>query len=372
MAGKKKVTITRVEETPEAGEGASESQEQNKPPQFIPDDEPLADPDLDTLLAEIGPQTKKVSLYRQDDKSPTKWHYLTKTDVSLFTMEAVKEEFGGGNYKARFIDERGVYITQFLFSIDPRFRPTLSSSPSLSSIPSGQTEGLGELKEILRQQTALIAELTKRKDVDPLAGMEKLVAIISPLIKREDASIPASSSFGFKEAFDIFKQGMDMGQMVNGDSYLPVVEKMGMPLLNMLGELVKNGKGVQEKINKAIPTKAPVSQETPSPAPQGQPTTLEGYLQFYIPQLIQLAKADKDPSLYADFVLDQIPENFLDQLYQLLQQPNLIEQLVTLQPEIKNHEQWFKDFIQRGVEALSPESDNEAASPASSEEEHED
>jgi len=365
MAGKKKtvITETEVEKEPEA-----EQPETSQTPQEV------IDTDLETLMAEIGPQTKKVSLYRQDDKSATKWHYLTKQDVSEFTMETVKQEFGGGNYKARFIDERGVYITQFLFSIDPRFRPQLvlpSASALLPTPYSPSTEGMGEIREILKLNTQILAKLMERKESDPLDQMGKLVGVIAPLIQRESA--PTSTGMGFDKAFEIFKQGMDMGQMINGDSYLPVVEKMGMPILNMLGELVKNGKTVQGKIAQSVPSTVPVSQSNPTPKPQltQQPTTLEGYLQYYIPQLIQLAKADKDPSLYADFVLDQIPENFLDQLYQLLQQPNLIEQLVAVQPEIKNYEQWFKDFIQHGVEALTPEV-SEAGENSSPEEHEED
>lgn len=363
--------VTRITEEVENKEPEANQNETLQAPVEV------IDTDLETLLAEIGPQTKKVSLFRQDDKSPTKWHYLVKQDVSEFTMETVKEEFGGGNFKARFIDERGVYITQFLFSIDPRFKPQLISTTSYSVPPgvsvSGDSSGLGEIRETLKQITLILAQLSQRKEVDPLAGMEKLVSIISPLLQREPSHSPEASA-GVEKYIDMFTKGMEMGQMMNGDSYLPVVEKMGMPILNMLGELVKNGKTVQGKIAQAVPSSVPVPKEpskVPSPQVTNQPTTLDGYLQYYIPQLIQLAKADKDPALYADFVLDQIPENFLDQLYQVLQQPNLIEQLVAVQPEIKNHEQWFKDFIQHGIEALTPEV-AEAGENASPEEHEED
>jgi hypothetical protein len=366
---KKKVTNIVESEVEKESEANQTETSQTLPQEVI-------DTDLETLMAEIGPQTKKVSLYRQDDKSATKWHYLTKQDVSEFTMETVKQEFGGGNYKARFIDERGVYITQFLFSIDPRFKPQLISSTSFSVPPgvsiTGDPSGLGEIRETLKQITLILAQLSQKKEVDPLSGMEKLVAIITPLIQREPSHTPEASA-GVEKYIDMFTKGMEMGQAMNGDSYLPVVEKMGMPLLNMLGELVKNGKGVQAKVAQAVPTNVQVPKEKPQtvPATPGTPNTLERYLQFYIPQLIALAKQDKDPALYADLMLDQIPEQFLSTLHQLLLQPTLIEQLVGVHPEIKNYEQWFKDFIQFATEGLTPEAAQEAGENTTPEEHEE-
>ncbi len=91
--------------------------------------------------------------------------------------------------------------------------------------------------------------------------------------------------------------------------------------------------------------------------PKPTPTNPEQYLTAYLPQIVGLAAKKKDPSFYADFVLDQVPESAHGFLLEVASRPDVIPYLSTLHPGVKEHEAWFLEFVKSIKEAYEPEAE---------------
>jgi len=328
--------------------------------------------DTVAFFEEIGNRSKKVSLERQEEKHNGKFYYLGTVESEGLTLDWVKDEFGGGTFRARLLDEKGKFIRAKNFSIDPRYkaRVPLNESSSSQIIHTSSTDGMGEIKLLIEKQNALIERIFSRPPVDPLDSLDKMTSIISKLMpQRETASI--QSPLNADTLFSIFQKGIDLGMGMNSDSYMPVIKEMGMPLLEIVKNITKNGTAIQEKIKAAIPSTVPIPSQgampppsPPTPPPVSAPAQvpgLEDIIKAYLPQLCQLAKFGKDPSLYADLTLDQMPGEHFDSFANLLSDPQLIEKLATVNPEVKNHEQWFKDYIQATKDGIT---EGETTAPA--------
>ena len=86
--------------------------------------------DPQVVVHDLGRRTRVVVLWRQRDDDPEAWIYLQRMLPSNFSLEAVKNRWGGGAYRIRLFGawDRGrrqeKYITQVAFWIYQGFPPT--------------------------------------------------------------------------------------------------------------------------------------------------------------------------------------------------------------------------------------------------------
>lgn len=311
------------------------------------------DEDVSRVVSEIGSNGKYIALNRMNGTTK-KWEYVTKYNLAELEeselQERIKDEHGGGTYRARIYGELG-FLKQVTFSIDQRFKPVSLLPPSapIVSGPGGPaSDGLGEIKGLLEKMIMLQMQALQAPKHDPFEVFVKAAEIFRPMNPAPVSASPQS----FSEMFSVFKHGMEVGQAASGNGdglgYLPVIEKLGGPLLEAINTMRSTPKAdpkpsVVERVNKGGTTLV-------SPTP----TTPEQVLQKYLPQFIALAKADKDPALYAELALDQIPESSYDYLYGVVTRPDMTQYLSGLHPGVKECEAWFLAFGAAIRESLSP------------------
>jgi hypothetical protein len=88
----------------------------------------------------------------------------------------------------------------------------------------------------------------------------------------------------------------------------------------------------------------------PQLAPNGQAPTGEAQVQFLIkqaisrqlPVLIRGAQAESDPAVYAQLLLDQVPDLYLRPLLRELQKPEWFSLLVSVSGAVVPHQAWFE------------------------------
>lgn len=86
--------------------------------------------DPEDVIMELGRRVQVVVLWRQRDDNQERWIYLERMPPEEFSMETVKNRWGGGAYRIRLFgawdrsrrQER--YITQVAFWIHRGFPPT--------------------------------------------------------------------------------------------------------------------------------------------------------------------------------------------------------------------------------------------------------
>jgi hypothetical protein len=303
------------------------------------------DPNIDQFMAELGDSAKAVALTIQDEKDKTRWSYLARIPLDDFSLEVVKEQYGGGRYRGRILDEDNHYMKHghFSFAIDGRFKRPVPDLPETSPpvvpfpAPASATEStaLGEMKEVVRQQGEAMIRLMEKISTqpDPLTMVLKVAEVMKPAAQ-SSPSMDLAGMFGLFST--IFTKGMELAQNSSGEGgYIPVLKELGGPLLGMLTERLQKGETALEK--------ARVSGLVAVPPPK---PTLDGFVKIYMPQLLTLARMGKDPELYADVMLDQIPEIWLEELVGRVNQPDFVDKLKALYPDVGPFEGWFKKLAE--------------------------
>lgn len=313
----------------------------------------LGDPNVEAFLDSLGESAKSITLTVQDEKEKTRWNYLARIPLDDFSLEGIKEQYGGGRYRARILDEDQHYVKggSFAFAIDGRFkRPSAEvpgpspSAPPPSSASAPESTALGELKEVVRQQGDMMIRLMEKmsSQPDPLSMVLKVAEVMKPNAGPSQ-SMDLAGMFGLFST--IFTKGMELGQNATGEGgYVPVLKELGAPLLGMLTERLQKGEAALEKVNKSgITTVAPPK------------ATLDSFIKIYMPQLLMLARMGKDPELYADVMLDQVPDIWVEELVGRVQQPDFVDKLKALYPDIVPHEAWFKKLADSIRAEFEPE-----------------
>lgn len=300
---------------------------------------PDHDADVEQVLQQVGETAKFIVIHRLQDRSPGKWDYLLRVEVSEFSLENIKEEFGGGNYRGKIYNRHGKYVKGFSFSIDTRFKP----NPKIDVVEKTITEnpsGLSEIRSLIENQNQVIRMMLEKQNAsqtDPLQTALQMTQIFSGMNK------PAQTeAINVNQMFDIFKEGMKVGQMSEGDSYGSVLETMGKPLIELLTKQSVQADKVLEKTNATVPK---TLNSTPKPE-RPLVNNINDYIKTYLPQLLILAKKEKPASLYADLMLDQLPDKFFNDFAEFIQGENVFEKLMVLKGDVKNYENWFNEFIE--------------------------
>ncbi len=307
--------------------------------------------DIDSVLNMFGPNTQKVSLQRYNEEE-RKWAHLGRFEPVPDFIDFVKDRFGGGDYRIMLFDKTGQFLKGGMktFSIDKIFTPKKSDAPSTSLVPTVVTPSseLGEIKQLL---TKVLETFLATPKENPLEVALKIVNAMKP---------DAPQSTSMTEAINLFKEGLAMGQGMNGDlGYLPVIEKFAPPVLSLLEKAAGNVGNGQKVLDKAKEVNGGTV----------KPMTMFDQLLKFVPQIIPAAKAGQSQEEVVDGILDRVPPMFYDTIYQEVTKPDFLTRVIAAVPETKEHEAWFVTFVEKFKEMLSPENENETESVDEGEEE---
>lgn len=84
-----------------------------------------------------------------------------------------------------------------------------------------------------------------------------------------------------------------------------------------------------------------------------------------IPQLLGWAAAGKSPEVYADFLVEEVPDHLLGPIYEEVSRgDDFIREFHAAVPAAANHADWFARLFARMLEQIEPVDDGTAAGPA--------
>lgn len=309
--------------------------------------------ELDAVLGELPAGGAAVVLTRQNDRTPTQWDYMGRIPAAEFSVEAVKTEHGGGNYRARVINDRNKYVRggSYVFSIDARFRPQ-AAAPVATSAPVSE---LTEIKELLKTTLLALATRNTAPTADPFDLALRMVALT------KDAHPPAALATA--DVLATFREGLKLGRDVSaatagggGEGPSDFASAMGAaaPLLGAIAESVKTEVEMKRRRLLASPASrpaAPAAPAAPGPSlPPADATVRPLWMQRvrpYVPQLVALARGRKDAALYADLTLDQIDEVTYAEIRDAAQAPEFVDAAMAAFPELAAADvaTWAREFL---------------------------
>lgn len=316
----------------------------------------VEDPDAEGQLA-------KVTLSRRDGRGSNYAWLETFEDPEEFTLEAVRERYGGGEYQARLMDPAGQFIKTRTFKIaGPSKRPP-EEEPAPRATP--------ELEAVRVQLEELRAELARAREPkgsDALLDMFKIVVPMMTAMQQASATAMAPLLEALakrdKPALDpleMLERAADLLERRNGGGgsggYEGVIREVGLPLLGKLHELAHQERAPGELAN---PESAPVLHRRPVPPPpvSGSPM-LPPWAQLIAPHLeglLTLATVRADPAFAVEKVLENASEEELSFIGdQLDKGDDGRAEFFALFPPAMRYRSWFDSFFDALDDALPQE-----------------
>jgi|SRR5215469_3191762 len=283
----------------------------------------------------------------------------------LPTLKTVlRDKYNGGAFRARVYKSEGGkagLAAQFSLDIEPPLSKPVASSDSPA--PSSTLETM--FASIMDRQEKMLGKILERVSVPatpaPASGLSAVKEIVE-IMTSVKALQPSTDSSG---GLAMFREGLSAARELAKVAGAGGGEGGEGGIMGLLGKLIDSP--LLERVISAVPVMPAGPSHTPAPtmAPNGRPAALPhiapgaapagplDQLRPLVGYLIEKAQRGADPTLYADWLAD----NLTPEAGELLSQaPDLMVALATAFPEIEAHRPWFQVLVQA---LLTPEGDVE-------------
>jgi len=303
--------------------------------------------------------------------------------VSVFSKEQVAADWGAGKYRVRFKDGDNKFIKGgFNFAVAAR--------PTGAAAPAGAPSGVQDVLAVLKAQdeksadrwfkwATLLATTVGPKLVEAWFGRQSsskevldMMLAIRELTGKEAGPSTADRLEEFKNVLGLVRELKD-------DAAPPTTGTTGWDLAReALGaakpvlERLAGGVALPGMAPAALPPPAPVLQNVPRgtppapPAPSGEDVNLRmlGWLKGTLESLLLQAARDRNPELYAEVTLDQLPD-FLPaaSLQEFIARADWWAVLCGFDERVRPYEGWFTHYRESLLGLLREE---HAPAPAAS------
>lgn len=313
--------------------------------------------ELAGLLASfVGAAGYKVQLDRKDARGRPE--YLETMDLTPDLLEDVRGRWGGGQYRARVVDERSKYQASVQFSIAgvPRVHDAAPTRDANAERLERLEGVISRVLERLEGQPAAV-QVAPPPAPDMLgmfATFAKLMKDLTPAPVAPVAAVAAAvDPFALVgkvlELQTMLEERGGGGRASDGDSLSAVVSKALPPLLDTIKQKMQQ----DGELMRLRMTRRPVAVV---PAPDAAPVVPDGLVlsplavlvkdlpRYAAEYLANMAALDKDPALYAATVLDRMPPDVTERLPELLAGENAGAELASLVPAWAAFPEWFGEL----------------------------
>lgn len=251
------------------------------------------EPDVDKVLQQLGEEAAKVYLERRGRRD-RRWSMVDTIYADEFSLENVKANFGGGEYRARIIDRDGNYLKARNFYIEGPERYPEAPGADVGR-PGEDPAVVVLLKEVLTElrQPQRAGVVEGRDPLDTSIKMvEVIMSAIAPLLAMRD-SAKADDPWG------VFDRALDLGER------LGVLQGGKGEGNSMVTQLAGEVLGVLRDSRKPGAPGTPAAGQPPAEIPADAPMWVRNFAPF-IPMVQQLAQQGRQPDLYAAVIVDRL------------------------------------------------------------------
>lgn len=318
---------------------------------------------LQQLLAELaGSATARVTVYRANRNEPLK--YMFQCSPEAFSLDELRDTYHGGDFRL-YISRDGQLWKNIKVSVEP---PPAVQSP----IVPAQADIVIAMREGFERQAALMREMMTalRPQQPSLGSLPELIASITAAIgalrsvaepRMPAMATPPPPAFDASKAVDLILKGVELARdLGDGGGEKSVMGLLGDLLKSpLLAEAVKAQHAPPVRRANPVPASGAPAAPAPAPAPQGAAPSVNGsnsedaMLKTYITALVAKARAGSDPTLYADYILDNVPEPLIRHV---LSHADIVGYLATIDPGVQAYREWFEELraaLQEGLEGDS-------------------
>jgi hypothetical protein len=354
-----------------------------------------------------NPRTPEAIVYKLDpDSGEERW--VCKVASSLISNEWLAKRYGGGKYRVQHRKPNGtgkmVYAQQETYTIDASVRPEAMSAPVMNGdgTPAGgggsRIDAImeaGVMSLIQQMQNAnttqmelvrsIVAERSGPKGpnfTEILTALSPIIAAIVPALTnrpdvmtqaREIAELAAKNNGaqgGLKDFIGAFKEMMEVKELLGGggggddrptgERLLEAAIPKFMEIADRYAQNAPPAPVVQAP--GAVVQPRPMQATLPagaSPQPQEGPVVWTVFVNRRVPHWVMLAQRDKNPSLYAELEIDNMPPMFMGQLREFLMRDDAVDLVLGMYPQLAQYEHWAREFFEEITKLVLGEDDEE-------------
>lgn len=336
----------------------------------IPDKD-VGDDGLEGLLG-LAAGGERYTVHKEPSAPGGKRAYCATYTREEISLDVIRDAYGGGDYRITGFDsENKLTESKRVTIIDvPKPRQDLITRDER---PQREDSTQALLMQFIKSQGDMVSALLNRPQVAAPAG-----PTIMEIITLVKSLTPAPG----KDPTEILLEGLRLGQdLGGGDEGLMGLAKTAIGALPALAARNPRAAAQPAAPVHALAPAAPsvqgdgfVASATPSggintgftPKTNGAPPVDNvlkqvAWLRQIVAQLTYQAARAKDPELYADVFMDNLPD-FVeeDEVYRRFAEESALEDLFKLHPPAKQYEVWFKNFRQCVLDSFV---DDEAPPP---------
>lgn len=318
--------------------------------------------------------TARVIVYRSSKDRGSNDSYCGEFTPGNFSLEEIRRKFGGGEYRVRVLGNRGRIKANKRINIEAIQNENINVAPVVA------VQNTDKLAEIMANGFAQLGLMfqNQQNHQPPAPNRREMLdelLVFKQLFSGNENQQPAQT-----DPLTTFLKGVEFAKAVTPREPGATDSDVMMGLLDKFGPVIANavlsGNNQQSNDNQNVPAIPAIplspaksiqneqrintvdSVVTNNPTNNGddmnvmQTAMLKQSLNF----LCMKASSNSDPVLYADLVIDNIPE---DQLTVFIGRNDWLSHLAVFEPKVKDYQEWFNQLKQAVTEVLtSPDGDD--------------
>lgn len=304
--------------------------------------------DIENALKSVPGGVTTVKLYRVLPQGGRP-KFLTELSPEEFSESNVKEMYGGGSYKIRAQKGNGKWGVS-MFDIDgppKKLAPVDMEDDPDDDEPTQNPQPQQVIQQAPQLDPFLMMKMLQQAEDRGEARMMKMLELMRPQQQSPDVT---------KQVFEIVEKIAPM--MAGGDGG-------GSPWMMALTQFKEPILKIVDSIHVAlsrqpVPPSGPPPQVhahvQPNPPQPKEDDMLKLLIRQYLPVFVNAARQNGNPDLYADMILEQIPQTMYPRLEQWLSTPAWFEDVKSHDPiVIEAQAGWWNLLRASLLEGMKPD-----------------
>lgn len=287
-------------------------------------------------LNSLAENAKTVRIMRQTGTGKESMQFVMSEPADKYTVdqliEIVARDYGGGDYRFMIYNEKGKLAANKLICIAEKNKHS-------DSINTGDGGMAGVFSQYMNKQDRLLESLLNSnngQNSDRESFMREMV-IMKQLFQGENQAPqndPISQMKGMLEMMTMLKDASNPAPEKEETGFAGILDK-SMPLLTAIVQGVNRPQQNQQNTRRQNP------HQKPQPKQENNPM-----LNTVAKELLKELTAKTEPQQVAQNITAQVPDVYLDKLVEFLNDVNLINKLIAIEPAFGGHDKWLVDVIE--------------------------
>jgi len=337
------------------------------------------DMEIQKHVVEIDPQDAKVrkifaampgglkclSVFRYaEGNKGGRPQYLDDITPDQFDFKTIKSMFGGGRFFVRWDNEDGTETKSnfdiagpyYNFDAPDTTAPT-QTEPEVLTVP----QSPGQPQQTI--DPMMLMKMMREAEDRGEQRMLRMMEIMKPAVQPQT---PQATD----QVFSLVEKIVPLIGQGGGDGMSPwliALNQFREPIMKIV-EAVSTAATRPNYPMSGPPPQSTMQPNPPKPAQPEEPDMIKLLIRQYLPVFVNAARSNSNPDIYADMVLEQVPENLYPKLASWLNSPAWFQDITAIEKNVEFQAGWWNLLRTSILEGMSPDAESNVQPDRASEE----